>query len=82
MAKRKPPTCSSYVMIHGEPVKVSEMSEDGIVRDAGELTPEERRFVRDRLRYQYVQAEIQRYARYLKKPVEPVGRFAEEGALD
>lgn len=34
MAKRKPPTCSSYVMIHGEPVKVSEMSEDGIVRDA------------------------------------------------
>lgn len=38
MAKRKPPTCSSYVMIHGEPVKVSEMSEDGIVRDAGELT--------------------------------------------
>lgn len=68
------------------------MSEDGIVRDAGELTPEERRFVRDRLRYQYVQAEIQRYARmgytmepveeYLKKPVEPVGRFAEPGALD
>lgn len=48
--------------------------------------------MRDRLRYQYVQAEIQRYARmgytmepveeYLKKPVEPVGRFAEEGALD
>ena len=48
--------------------------------------------MRDRLRYQYVQAEIQRYARmgytmepveeYLKKPVEPVGRFAEPGALD
>ena len=92
MAKRQPPRGLSYVLIHGEPVLVSEMLEDGTIRDSNELTPEEREFVQKRLRYRYVQGLIDIYAQkgyrlvpeeeYLQTPVEPVGRFAEPGALD